>query len=110
MVIEMSLLIDFEELCKYVRECTGDDIVCGFCEYDAGTVGEEPIECPGFESNECFVLKESLRKQYEMYDQVIRCKDCVFWGIRIDTLKRGYCRKYDHTARGKDYCAWGEKK
>ena len=73
---EMSLLKDFEALCKYVRECTGDDIVCGLCEYDAGTVGEEPMECPGFESNECFVLKESLRKQYEMYAQVIRCKDC----------------------------------
>lgn len=40
----------------------------------------------------------------------IKCKDCVFWGTRIDTLKRGYCRKYDHTARGKDYCAWGERK
>ena len=75
----MSLLKDFEALCKYVRECTGDDIVCGFCEYDAGTVGEEPMECPGFESNECFVLKESLRKQYEMYAQVIRCKDCKHW-------------------------------
>lgn len=80
----MSLLKDFEALCKYVRECTGDDIVCGLCEYDAGTVGEEPMECPGFESNECFVLKESLRKQYEMYAQVIRCKDCYFY---ID----GYC-------------------
>lgn len=75
----MSLLKDFEALCKYVRECTGDDIVCGLCEYDAGTVGEEPMECPGFESNECFVLKESLRKQYEMYEQVIRCKDCKHW-------------------------------
>lgn len=74
----MSRLKDFEALCKYVRECTGDDIVCGLCEYDAGTVGEEQIECPGFESNECFVLKESLRKQYEMYDQVIRCKDCKY--------------------------------
>ena len=39
----------------------------------------------------------------------IKCKDCVFWGIRIDTLKRGYCRKYDHMARGKDYCAWAEE-
>ena len=75
----MSLLKDFEALCKYVRECTGDDIVCGLCEYDAATVGGEPMECPGFESNECFVLKESLRKQYEMYDQVIRCKDCKHW-------------------------------
>ena len=82
----MTLLEDFEALCKYVRECTGDDIVCGLCEYDAGTVGEEPIECPGFESNECFVLKESLRKQYEMYDQVTRCKDCRYYDAGAKTM------------------------
>ena len=75
----MTLIEEFEELCKYIREVTGGDLVCGLCEYDAGTVGEEPMECPGFESNECFVLKESLRKQYEMYAQVIRCKDCKYW-------------------------------
>ena len=102
----MSLLKDFEALCKYVRECTGDDIVCGLCEYDAGTVGEEPMECPGFESNECFVLKESLRKQYEMYDQVIRCKDCKYYCGRSCTA---------HDAPGdyltpNDFCSWAERK
>ena len=103
----MSLLKDFEELCKYVRECTGDDIVCGFCEYDAGTVGEEPIECPGFESNECFVLKESLRKQYEMYDRVIRCKDCRFIGGRMES---GYytCRRKKGCVETipEGFCGW----
>lgn len=105
----MSLLKDFEELCKYVRECTGDDIVCGLCEYDAGTVGEEPMECPGFESNECFVLKESLRKQYEMYDRVIRCKDCRHY--RHYDEQYGYCMKdgcygwYDD-----DFCSRAERK
>ena len=110
----MSLLKDFEELCKYVRECTGDDIVCGFCEYDAGTVGEEPIECPGFESNECSVLKKSLRKQYEMYDQVIRCKDCKWYG-RAD--KRRFYRGMDCLQKriativpDKDYCSRAERK
>ena len=97
----MSLLKDFEELCKYVRECTGDDIVCGLCEYDAGTVGEEPIECPGFESNECFVLKESLRKQYEMYDQVIRCKDCRYYDGANCTRKQG-CRE----TIPEGFCGW----
>ena len=101
----MSLLKDFEELCKYVRECTGDDIVCGLCEYDAGTVGEEPIECPGFESNECFVLKESLRKQYEMYDRVIRCKDCKHYG-------NGYFAgcPVRNVKSPDDYCCWAERK
>ena len=108
----MSLLKDFEELCKYVRECTGDDIVCGFCEYDAGTVGEEPIECPGFESNECFVLKESLRKQYEMYDRVIRCKDCKYshkWGGVM--LIRSASGGYIYCPLGADgYCSMAERK
>ena len=102
----MSLLKDFEALCKYVRECTGDDIVCGLCEYDAGTVGEEPIECPGFESNECFVLKESLRKQYEMYDQVIRCKDCHWY----DESAGGCCGYWDRYVADGQYCSeWARK-
>ena len=62
----MTLLEEFEALCKYIREVTVSDLVCGLCEYDAGTVGEEPTECPGFDSDECFKLKESLRKRYEM--------------------------------------------
>lgn len=104
----MTLLEDFEALCKYVRECTGDDIVCGLCEYDAGTVGEEQIECPGFESNECFVLKESLRKQYEMYDQVIRCKDCKYYEEQDETI--GTCLLTESGAHIKGYCAWAERK
>ena len=106
MMTEMSLLKDFEALCKYVRECTGDDIVCGLCEYDAGTVGEEPIECPGFESNECFVLKESLRKQYEMYDQVIRCKDCRYYDGRTNcTRKQGF-----RETISEGFCGWAISK
>ena len=111
----MSLLKDFEALCKYVRECTGDDIVCGLCEYDAGTVGEEPIECPGFESNECFVLKESLRKQYEMYDRVIRCKDCKYyrdgdcWHER-ENDRWIYYQSIINEPNPDDYCSRAERK
>ena len=112
----MSLLKDFEALCKYVRECTGDDIVCGLCEYDAGTVGEEPMECPGFESNECFVLKESLRKQYEMYDQVIRCKECKYFkkhtGKYLEQRfrKDGICRYHNYEeTMAEEFCSKGIK-
>lgn len=105
----MTLLKDFEALCKYVRECTGDDIVCGLCEYDAGTVGEEPIECPGFETNECFVLKESLRKHYEMYDQVIRCKDCKYY---TKGHTKGYCYFDDdcYVWVDNDFCSRAERR
>lgn len=109
----MSLLKDFEELCKYVRECTGDDIVCGFCEYDAGTVGEEPMECPGFESNECFVLKESLRKQYELYEQVIRCKDCKYCSVdrHADGNVPDYvCIEMDCGVETDGFCSWAERR
>ena len=116
MVTEMSLLKDFEALCKYVRECTGDDIVCGLSEYDAGTVGEEPMECPGFESNECFVLKESLRKQYEMYAQVIRCKDCKYYRAdgdcwhEWDNDGRIYYQAIINEPNPDDYCSRAERK
>ena len=110
----MSLLKDFEALCKYVRECTGDDIVCGLCEYDAGTVGEEPMECPGFESNECFVLKESLRKQYEMYDQVIRCKDCKWYKTNYSWNGKEHrvcvIEPYEPVRKADDFCSRAERK
>lgn len=111
----MSLLKDFEALCKYVRECTGDDIVCGLCEYDAGTVGEEPMECPGFETNECFVLKESLRKQYEMYDQVIRCKDCKYYRegecwCEHDNDGRKYYQSVIENPLPDDFCSRAERR
>lgn len=59
-----ELLKEFEELCKFVREVHSDDTVCGYCEYDCGAVGEEPMECPGFETDECFKLKEEFKKKY----------------------------------------------
>ena len=112
----MTLLEEFEDLCKYIREVTGGDLVCGLCEYDAGTVGEEPMECPGFDSNECFVLKESLRKQYELYEQVIRCKDCKHLRIvnsqRLAAMCKLHCHKFEPFADDyrECFCSWAERK
>lgn len=110
-----ELLKEFEELCKFVREVHSDDTVCGYCEYDCGTVGEEPMECPGFESNECFVLKESLRKQYEMYEQVIRCKDCRYYRDgdcwhEWDNDGRMYYQSVINEPNPDDYCSRAERK
>ena len=112
----MTLLEEFEELCKYIREVTGGDLVCGLCEYDAGTVGEEPMECPGFNSNECFKLKESFKQRFPSYNghEVIRCKDCRYydhgenpsesWSICTTHINR-----YFQTC-AENYCAWAERK
>lgn len=49
-----------EEICSDVRERHGGDDVCGLCEYD----GPEWMECPGYETDECFVLKKEFRDEY----------------------------------------------
>ena len=104
----MTLLEEFENLCKYIREVTGSDMVCGLCEYDAGTVGEEPMECPGFESNECFVLKESLRKYYETFDEVTRCKDCRYFDKSAKTMDTFCTRKQGcRETIPEGFCGWG---
>ena len=109
----MTLLEEFEELCKYIREVTGGDLVCGLCEYDAGTVGEEPMECPGFNSNECFKLKESFKQSFPGYNghEVIRCKDCRYIGGRMES---GYytCRRKKGCVETipEGFCGWAVPK
>ena len=106
----MTLLEEFEELCKYIREVTGGDLVCGLCEYDAGTVGEEPMECPGFNSNECFKLKESFKQRFPSYNghEVIRCKDCKH---NLDgSCEWHYGTGYRWNIDDDDYCSCAERK
>lgn len=109
----MTLLEEFEELCKYIREVTGGDLVCGLCEYDAGTVGEEPMECPGFNSNECFKLKESYKQRFPGYNghEVIRCKNCRYYGKR---MINGYwrCNRNEGCVKTipEGFCGWAERR
>ena len=105
----MTLLEEFEDLCKYIREVTGSDLVCGLCEYDAGTVGEEPMECPGFDSNECFKLKESFKQRFPNGHEVIRCKDCKHY------TKEGHVhcwnvRGMHFPVEPDDFCSRGKRK
>lgn len=50
----------YEETCKNVRDCTGEDYVCGMCKWDCdtsiGPSGDHMSECPGFEKDDCFEL------------------------------------------------------
>lgn len=62
-----SLVELIDEICKDVRERHGSDDVCGLCEYDGSTLGESGDwypECPGFETDECFCMKESFKQKY----------------------------------------------
>lgn len=57
----------FNDLCKDVRERNVDDSVCHFCEYDGtymGENGEWVNECLGFEKNDCFCMKKSIKEKY----------------------------------------------
>ena len=109
----MTLLEEFEELCKYIREVTGSDLVCGLCEYDAGTVGEEPMECPGFDSNECFKLKESFKQMFPGYNghEVIRCKDCRYYDASAKTMNTLCTRKQGFRETiPEGFCGWAVPK
>lgn len=55
-----ELLELVEEICKDVRETHGGDDVCGLCEYD----GPAWMECPGFDKDDCFVLRQSVKERY----------------------------------------------
>lgn len=55
----------YDGLCKEIREKYESDDVCGLCQYDGaykGESGDWMNECPGFEANDCFCMKNSIRK------------------------------------------------
>lgn len=51
-----------DDVCKDTRERSGNDLVCGLCQYDAdhGEYGDAN-ECPGFERDDCFCMKNEIR-------------------------------------------------
>ena len=61
------LVNEFEEILAHVRESTVSDCVCGLCEYDGAYIGQSGDwmnECPGFDKDDCFVLKKKYRKEW----------------------------------------------
>lgn len=62
------LLQLLQDTCFDIRASHGDDSVCGLCEYDspmseAGS-GMDGGDCPGFDSDECFRLKQEIINEY----------------------------------------------
>lgn len=55
------------DVCKDTREQHADESVCGLCEYDGAYIGQSgdwENECPGFNSDDCFCMKRSIREKF----------------------------------------------
>ena len=55
------------DVCQDVRAKSADEYVCGLCEYDGAHIGESGEwvnECPGFEKDDCFCIKKSMREKF----------------------------------------------
>ena len=66
-----ALVNEFEEILSHIRERNVDDSVCGLCEYDGAYIGQSGDwcnECPGFEKDDCFKLKDKYREEWETLD------------------------------------------
>ena len=65
---KINVLIDeFEIIMKDIRERHVDDSVCGLCEYDGAFMSDSGNwcnECPGFERDDCFKLKDQYREEW----------------------------------------------
>lgn len=59
-----ALVNEIEEIFANIREREVDDSVCGLCEYDGAC-----NECPGFEKDNCFKLKDKYRAEWESMDE-----------------------------------------
>ena len=62
-----ALIDEFETIMKDIRERHVDDSVCGLCEYDGAFMsdsGDWCNECPGFERDDCFKLKDQYREEW----------------------------------------------
>lgn len=62
-----ALIDEFETIMKDIRERNVDDSVCGLCEYDGAFMSDSGNwcnECPGFERDDCFKLKDQYREEW----------------------------------------------
>lgn len=59
------IINEMEEIFSNIRMKLVDDSVCGLCEYDCDHgIDGYANECPGFEKDDCFKLKDEYRKEW----------------------------------------------
>lgn len=101
-----SLLNLIQEICADQRERHKDDSVCGLCEYD----GPSWMECPGYEREDCFLLKRDVRAKYYIpYDPVRHGKweyaeDEVLDDLTFSAWKCSRCGYYAYKPELWHYC------
>ena len=60
-----KLINEMEIIFSDIREKNVDDSVCGLCEYDCDHgIDGYAYECPGYEKDDCFKLKDEYRKEW----------------------------------------------
>ena len=60
-----KLINEMEIIFSDIREKNVDDSVCGLCEYDCDHgIDGYANECPGYEKDDCFKLKDEYRKEW----------------------------------------------
>lgn len=88
------IINEMEEIFSSIRMKLVDDSVCGLCEYDCDHgIDGYANECPGFEKDDCFKLKDEYRKEWtstkdlpSAEPEIIRCKDC-----KHREVENGFC-------------------
>lgn len=117
-----ALIDEFETIMKDIRERNVDDSVCGLCEYDGAYVGDSGNwcnECPGFERDDCFKLKDQYREEWvgsiknlpPVQPTIIHCENCEHWDTSWETVYGlHYCPMIDMATKKNFFCKYGTER
>ena len=115
------------EIFADIRERHVDDSVCGLCEYDGAYIvesGDWCNECPGFNRDDCFKLRDGIRKKWiseitacmmpSAQPEIIHCNSCKYWTQSTGKMKGyglGRCDFHDaDLATCNGFCYWAERR
>jgi len=126
-----ALIDEFETIMKDIRERHVDDSVCGLCEYDGSFISDSGNwcnECPGFERDDCFKLKDQYREEWAgaiknlpsaqpkhnaevSKMEIVRCENCEHWDTSWETVYGlHYCPMIDMATKKNFFCKYGAEK
>ena len=107
------IINEMEEIFSNIRMKLVDDSVCGLCEYDCDHgIDGYANECPGFEKDDCFKLKDEYRKEWTSTKdfpsaEPERKGKWIRKGMSINCSvckKYSWSRSFEDTVRRFNYC------